>query len=84
MGHAAAYGQGVSDDLQRYGSNWRDVVLERPTVFSLARLSELHARASSDSWRSELIVAGEAVLAADVWHRSAPFLGGLLLEGGLV
>ena len=58
--------------------------LSAPTVFSLARLSELHARASSDSRRSELIAAGESVLAADIWHGSAPLLGGVLLEGGLV
>ena len=35
-----------------------------PTVFSLARLSELHARASSVSRRAELIAAAECVLSA--------------------
>jgi hypothetical protein len=58
--------------------------MSAPTVFSLARLSELHARASSDSRRGELIAAAESVLAADIWHGSAALFGGLLLEAGLV
>ena len=58
--------------------------MSAPTVFSLARLSELHARASSDSRRAELIAAAESVLAADIWHGSAALFGGLLLEAGLV
>ena len=58
--------------------------MSAPTVFSLARLSELHARASSDSRRAELIAAAESVLAADIWHGSAALFGGLLLEAGLL
>ena len=58
--------------------------MSAPTVFSLARLSELHARASSDSRREELIAAAESVLAADIWHGSAALFGGLLLEAGLL
>ena len=57
--------------------------LSAPTVFSLSRLSALHASASSEARRSELIAAGEALLASDIWHGSAPLIGGLLLEGGL-
>jgi hypothetical protein len=58
--------------------------MSAPTVFSLAQLSELHARASSDSRREELIAAAESVLAADIWHGSAALFGGLLLEAGLL
>jgi hypothetical protein len=58
--------------------------MSAPTVFSLARLSELHARASSDSRKRELIAAAESVLATDIWHGSAALFGGLLLEAGLV
>lgn len=58
--------------------------MSAPTVFSLARLSDLHARASSDSRKGELIAAGESVLAADIWHGSAALFGGLLIETGLV
>jgi len=60
------------------------LLLSAPTVFSLARLSALHAKASSDSERSQFIAAGESVLATDIWHGSAPLIGGLLLEGGIV
>src|SRR5215472_1494802 len=40
------------------------LLLSAPTVFSLARLSALHAKASSDSERSQFIAAGESVLAS--------------------
>src|SRR6516165_10054489 len=84
VGRAAAYKQGFDAISSGMVVVRVTLFMSAPTVFSLARLSELHARASSDSRRAELIAAAESVLAADIWHGSAALFGGLLLEAGLV
>jgi|SRR6516165_1018283 hypothetical protein len=84
VGRAAAYKQGFDAISSGMVVVRVTLFMSAPTVFSLARLSELHARASSDSRREELIAAAESVLAADIWHGSAALFGGLLLEAGLL
>ena len=53
--------------------------LSAHSAFSMLYLSDLHATATTDTQRSQLLAAGEAVLAANMWHSSAAVLAGLLL-----
>jgi hypothetical protein len=46
--------------------------------FSMLYLSQQYAAAP----RRELLAAGEAVLAADMWHSSGAYLAGILMQGG--
>jgi len=48
---------------------------------SLVFLSEQFANATSDLDRLRLMAAGEAILAGDMWHSSAGFISGILLQG---
>lgn len=49
--------------------------------FSMIVLSDQYAAATSDVERSQLVAAGQAVLASDMWHNTGTFVGGILLEG---
>ncbi len=51
---------------------------------SLIGLAERHAAATSTEERAALIAAGEAVIAGDLWHSTAGFTCGILLQGGSV
>lgn len=48
---------------------------------SLLHLSQQYAMAITDAQRAQLLAAGEAVLAADMWHSSGGFAAGILLQG---
>jgi hypothetical protein len=54
--------------------------LSTPSISSLAYLSDQYSAATSEARRSQLLSAGEALLAADMWHSTAAFTGGLMLQ----
>lgn len=54
--------------------------LSAHSAFSMLYLSDQHAAATTEAQRSQLLAAGEAVLAANMWHSSAAVLAGLLLQ----
>jgi hypothetical protein len=60
------------------------LVLATPTALSMVPLSDRFAAATSDAARTQLLAAGEAIMAADIWHGTGAILGGLLLQCGAV
>jgi hypothetical protein len=58
--------------------------LAAPSALSMASLSARHAAATTQAMRSQLEAAGEAILAADIWHGTSAVLGGVLLQAGAV
>jgi len=49
--------------------------------FSLFHLGNLYTAAVSDAQRAQLVAAGEAIMASDMWNGSAAYMGGILLQG---
>jgi hypothetical protein len=49
--------------------------------FSLIHLSDQYAAAASEAQRAQLLAAGEAVIASDMWNSSGAYLSGILLQG---
>lgn len=49
--------------------------------FSMMRLSDLYAAAATETQRVQILAAGEAVLASDMWNSTAGYMGGILLQG---
>ena len=60
------------------------LVLATPTALSMIPLSDKYAAATSDALKTQLLAAGEAIMAADIWHGTGAILGGLLLQCGAV
>ena len=60
------------------------LVLATPTALSMLPLSDKFAAATSDAVRNQLLAAGEAIMAADIWHSTGAILGGVLLQCGAV
>jgi hypothetical protein len=60
------------------------LVLATPTALSMLPLSDRFAAATTDAVRSQLLTAGEAIMAADIWHSTGAILGGVLLQCGAV
>lgn len=56
--------------------------LATPSVFSYLLLSDKFASSTSELQKSQLIAAGEAILASDMWHGTGARIGGLLLQTG--
>lgn len=56
--------------------------LATPSVFSYLYLSDKFVVATSDFQRNQLLAAGEAILASDMWHGTGAKIGGLLLQTG--
>jgi len=52
--------------------------------FSLLHLSALYSSATTDIGRNQILGAGEAILARNMWHTTAGFFGGIFLQGGAV
>lgn len=59
------------------------LVLATPSAFAFLTLSDRFAVAAQEQ-RTLLLAAGEAVLAADLWHGSGALMGGVLLQTGLL
>lgn len=49
--------------------------------FSMLHLSDQHAAATTSAQQSQLLAAGEAVIASDMWNSSGGFMAGILLQG---
>lgn len=60
------------------------LVLATPTALSMLPLSDKFVVATSDAARNQLLAAGEAIMAADIWHSTGAILGGVLLQCGAV
>lgn len=51
------------------------------STFALLHLGKGFVAATSDAVRAQFIAAGEAVIAADMWHSTGAYMGGILLQG---
>jgi hypothetical protein len=60
------------------------LVLATPTALSMLPLSDRYAAATSEAMRAQLLAAGEALMANDIWHGTGAILGGALLQCGAV
>jgi hypothetical protein len=60
------------------------LLLATPTGLSMMWLSEKYAAATTDAARMQFLAAGEALLAADVWHGTGAIIGGILAQSGAV
>lgn len=49
--------------------------------FSLLHLSDQFALATTDVQRSQILTAGETIIASDMWNSTAGFMAGILLQG---
>lgn len=58
--------------------------LSAPSVFSYLDLSNKFAFATSEEDRRMFLAAGEAVISSDIWHGTAPRIGGLMMQTGWV
>ena len=56
--------------------------LASPSVFSYLHLSDQYAAALSEVQKSQLLSAGESIVASDMWHGTGARIGGLLLQTG--
>jgi hypothetical protein len=56
--------------------------LATPSVFSYLSLSDKYALAITEVQKNQLLAAGEAILASDMWHGTGARLGGLLIQTG--
>jgi hypothetical protein len=57
------------------------LVLATPSAFSMMFLSDKYAVAT-DAQKGQLLAAGEAILASDMWHGTGAIVGGMLLQSG--
>jgi hypothetical protein len=58
--------------------------LANESALSMMHLADLYAAAGSAAQQAQIVAAGEAVLAADMWHSTAGFLSGVFMQGGFV
>jgi hypothetical protein len=56
--------------------------LATPSVFSYLNLSDKYAITTSEVQKNQILAAGEAILASDMWHGTGAIIGGLLLQTG--
>jgi hypothetical protein len=54
------------------------------SAFSMLALSDRYAAAVTDAQRSQILAAGEAVIASDMWHSTGAAVGGILLQSAAV
>lgn len=60
------------------------LVLATPSVFSWLALSDKFAAAGTDIQREQLLAAGEAIVASDMWHGSGAVIGGIMMLIGVL
>lgn len=60
------------------------LVLATPTALSMMSLSDRYAAANIEQARNQLLAAGEALLASDMWHGTGAIVGGMLTQIGAV
>jgi hypothetical protein len=51
------------------------------STFSLLRLGDNYVSATSEAQRAQLLAAGEAVIASDMWSGTSAYMTGILLQG---
>ena len=56
--------------------------LATPSVFSYLHLSDKYALATSELEKTQLLSAGEAIMASDMWHGTGARIGGILMQLG--
>ncbi|WP_319500412.1 hypothetical protein [uncultured Draconibacterium sp.] len=56
--------------------------LASPSVFSYLHLSDKYATAVTEAEKNQLISAGQAILASDMWHGTGARIGGILIQLG--
>jgi len=56
--------------------------LATPSVFSYLDLSDKYANAVTESEKNQLISAGQAILASDMWHGTGARISGILIQLG--
>ena len=52
------------------------------STFALLYLGDQYVAAPTEMLRAQFLAAGEAVIAADMWHSSGASVSGILLQGG--
>jgi hypothetical protein len=60
------------------------LILATPSALSMAFLNERFAAAGGELEKTQLLAAGEAILASDLWHGTGANIGGFLLQAALV
>lgn len=50
-------------------------------TFALQHLGKQYVSTTSEAVRSQLIAAGEAIIASDMWNSSGAYMGGIMLQG---
>jgi hypothetical protein len=60
------------------------LLLATPTALSMISLSQRYAAATTDATRTQLLAAGEAILATDIWHGTGAIVGGVLVQSSAV
>jgi hypothetical protein len=53
------------------------------SAFSMLSLSDQYAAATTDLQRSQLLAAGQAVIASDMWHSTGAVMGGIFMQSAL-
>lgn len=56
--------------------------LAAPSVFSYLYLSDRYVLAGTENEKAQLIAAGYATLASDMWHGTGARIGGMLMQSG--
>jgi hypothetical protein len=56
--------------------------LATPSVFSYVYLSDAYATSAIVSEKNQLLAAGQAIIASDMWHGTGAKIGGILLQSG--
>jgi hypothetical protein len=57
--------------------------LSKHSALSMISLSDQYAAATTELQRSQLLAAGQAVIASDMWHSTGAFLSGIFLQSAL-
>jgi hypothetical protein len=60
------------------------LLLATPMGLSMLSLSDKHAAATTEAAKNQLLAAGEAILATDMWHGTGAWVGGILVQTGAV
>ena len=58
------------------------LLLATPTGLSMLTLNDQYWAASTEVARMQYLAAGEAIMAADIWHGTGALIGGVLLQCG--
>jgi hypothetical protein len=52
------------------------------STFALLHLGDQYATAANEAARAQILAAGRAVIASDMWHSSGAYVSGILMQGG--